>query len=89
MSSNQTQAAVEMAAQQALAEWVESGDRTYERLMAIADRWADSSLWVCRPLPKVMVWSETLRLMRERIPDVMPTVGKSESAGRGKTDDVQ
>jgi hypothetical protein len=72
MSNNQTQAAVHMAAVQALAEWFGPGERTYERLMAIADRWADSTLWVCRPLPKVMVWTETLRLMRERVPDAMP-----------------
>jgi hypothetical protein len=76
VNRNQTQAAVEMAAQQALVEWVTSGERTYERLMSLADRWADSRAWICRPLPKVMVWSETLRLMRERIPDVMRTVGK-------------
>ena len=71
--SNQTQAAVRMAAQQALVEWVSSGERTYERLMALADRWADARCWICRPLPKVMVWSESLRLARERVPDCMPT----------------
>jgi hypothetical protein len=75
MSANQTQAAVGMAATQALSEWVGSGERTYERLMAIADRWADSTLWICGPVPKVMVWTETLRLMRERVPDLAPTQG--------------
>jgi hypothetical protein len=79
VSRNQTQAAVEMAAQQALAEWAASGERTYERLMAIADRWADARLWICRPLPKVMVWSETLRLMRERIPEVMHDAGSRDN----------
>lgn len=80
--SNQTQAAVLMAAEAAAVEWVSSGERTYERLMALADRWADSTLWICKPLPKVMVWTETLRVLRDRVPDVMQTLCNQDLRGR-------
>jgi hypothetical protein len=69
---NQTQFAVECAAKLALHEWVAAGERTYERLMALADHYADNVSSVARLVPKMMVWSETLRLLRERVPDCIP-----------------
>lgn len=70
--SNQTQFAVECAAQRAAVAWVEGHERTYERLLALCDYYADHMPSVSRHIPKVMVWTTALRLVRERIPDCLP-----------------
>ena len=72
---NQTQFGVELAAKMALHDWVVSGERTYERLMALADHYADrlrGKIVSTGAIPKVMVWREALRLLQERIPDCAP-----------------
>jgi hypothetical protein len=71
--SNQTQFGCTLAAELALHDWVASGERSYERLMALADYHADRPRGVSKHLPKVMVWQEALRLLRERIPDCTPS----------------
>ena len=70
--SNQTQFAVEVAAQLAAVAWVESHERTYEKLLSLCDYYAEHSPTVARLIPKVMVWTEALRLVRSRIPDCLP-----------------
>ena len=70
--SNQTQFAVETAAQLAVGAWVEGHERTYERLMSLCDYYADNVPTMDRHPPKVMVWTTALRLVRERVPDCLP-----------------
>lgn len=72
MSRNQTQCAVEIAVDLAVGYWIEGHERTYERLLALCDYYADHNPSVGAPAPKVMVWTEALRRIRERIPDCLP-----------------
>ena len=79
---NQTQFGVELAAKMALYEWVTTGERTYERLMTLADLYADrlkGRIVSAGEIPKVMVWSEALRMLRERAPDCMPVSSEGKS----------
>lgn len=72
VSRNQTQAAVEIAVDLATHAWIEGTERTYERLLALCDYYADHNPSVGAPAPKVMVWTEALRRLRERVPDCLP-----------------
>lgn len=82
MSRNQTQFGVELAADMALHDWVISGERTYERLMALADHYADrlsGRIVSTGAIPKVMVWKEALRMLKERAPDLAPRATEPQS----------
>lgn len=70
--SNQIQFAIELAAQRAAWAWVAGHERTYERLLSLCDYYADHTGSVAQHVPKVMVWSVALRLVRQRIPDCLP-----------------
>jgi hypothetical protein len=78
--SNQTQFAVETAAQLAVGAWVEGHERTYERLLSLCDYYADTVNTVSRRPPKVMVWTVALRLVRARIPDCLPDAAARPAA---------
>jgi hypothetical protein len=67
--ANQTQAKVEVMAQMATREWIESGPRTLERLNAIADAKAKRF-----GLPRPMVRSTALNFLKDRAPDLYWTL---------------
>ena len=65
--SNQTQSDVEGAALLVCHDWMSSGERTLERLYGLADERAAR-----KELPKVMVRSTALQLLRQRVPEILP-----------------